>query len=707
MTTVSPTPSSTALKAAKVVDARGTACPGPLLEAKKGMGTVPVGPSSRSGRATRAPRTTSGPGRPRSATTSSAARRRRLRPRLRAPPEVESGRPDGRRAIRGRPRQEHRPMTTLVAGEASEQGPSSPGSSSSRPTTSRTRASTSPGARTWTTRRASSSSACPARAGSSPSWILHAIEPGFDGVFIASDGDECAYLPDCAPRTSRIMAEAQALLKEGGVDPQRVKMAAICSVCAEPFTDGTSAVRRQALAALGPVREARESTGLRRPRRRRRHRRDGVRLKLGDMGYQVSLVEKEASVGGKMILLSKVFPTLDCASCISTPKMAATIHHPNVTVLHLQRGRRITPGGDGRFTAPGHAEGALRGPDGVHRLPECETACTVAVPDQFNADLVATRAAHIAFPQAVPKKASSSAPAPRPARSPARPGSRRTATSRSSAAASTRRRSGWSSRRRRCVGTLGRACYAPVRGRVHARLARGHAPDPRPQALHRRTGTTRDRRRPRIGPPTPNGQAGRHRRLRPGRPHRRLAARPERLRASRSSRPAPRRAASCASAIPSYRLPARGRGAGHRERHRARRRDRHRTRRSRRRGARAQGFDAVLLATGTPQASTASTCPARSSAGRASTRLPARGRSSAEAVDLAGKRVVGDRRRERRHGYGADGPPARRRRGHGQPTAAAGRRCRPTTFEVQAALDEGVAFTTPARRPLRRRREEA
>src|SRR5487761_1652709 len=56
-------------------------------------------------------------------------------------------------------------------------------------------------------------------------------------------------------------------------------------------------------------------------------------LKLGDMGFKVLLVEREASVGGKMILLSKVFPTLDCASCISTPKMAAAAHHPNVTVL--------------------------------------------------------------------------------------------------------------------------------------------------------------------------------------------------------------------------------------------------------------------------------------------------------------------------------------------------------------------------------------
>jgi TusA-related sulfurtransferase len=31
------------INAAKVVDARGTACPGPLLEAKKAIGAVPVG----------------------------------------------------------------------------------------------------------------------------------------------------------------------------------------------------------------------------------------------------------------------------------------------------------------------------------------------------------------------------------------------------------------------------------------------------------------------------------------------------------------------------------------------------------------------------------------------------------------------------------------------------------------------------------------
>jgi coenzyme F420-reducing hydrogenase delta subunit len=77
--------------------------------------------------------------------------------------------------------------------------------------------------------------AMPCTSGIRPSWIMHAIRQGFEGVFIASDGDECAYLPDCAKRASRIISEAQTMLKAEGRSPNRVKMAAICSVCAENF----------------------------------------------------------------------------------------------------------------------------------------------------------------------------------------------------------------------------------------------------------------------------------------------------------------------------------------------------------------------------------------------------------------------------------------------------------------------------------------
>jgi F420-non-reducing hydrogenase iron-sulfur subunit len=75
----------------------------------------------------------------------------------------------------------------------------------------------------------------PCSSGIKPSWVLHAIQEGFDGVFIAADGTDCAYLPDCTDRTGKIFTQAQELLEEQGHNPRRLKMAAICSVCAESF----------------------------------------------------------------------------------------------------------------------------------------------------------------------------------------------------------------------------------------------------------------------------------------------------------------------------------------------------------------------------------------------------------------------------------------------------------------------------------------
>jgi F420-non-reducing hydrogenase iron-sulfur subunit len=91
----------------------------------------------------------------------------------------------------------------------------------------------------------------PCTSGIRPDWIVYAIEQGFDGVFIASDGEECAYLPDCAERSAHIMTTAQEMLKSRGHDARRVKMAALCSVCADPFVNYMAEFSK-ALVALGP-----------------------------------------------------------------------------------------------------------------------------------------------------------------------------------------------------------------------------------------------------------------------------------------------------------------------------------------------------------------------------------------------------------------------------------------------------------------------
>ncbi len=128
-------------------------------------------------------------------------------------------------------------------------------------------------------------------------------------------------------------------------------------------------------------------------------------INLGDMGYRVLLVEKEPSVGGKMILLSKVFPTLDCASCISTPKMALAASHPNIDLKVYSEVKNIRRNENGTFKAT-----IVKNPTFVDfakctGCQDCEKVCSVTVPDNFNYDLVSRRAAYIAFPQAVPKKA--------------------------------------------------------------------------------------------------------------------------------------------------------------------------------------------------------------------------------------------------------------------------------------------------------------
>ncbi len=79
--------------------------------------------------------------------------------------------------------------------------------------------------------------ALPCSSGINPTWIRHAVDAGFDGVFVAADGGECAYLPDCTARTARLVEQAQGLLTQNGSDARRVKMGALCSVCSDAFVN--------------------------------------------------------------------------------------------------------------------------------------------------------------------------------------------------------------------------------------------------------------------------------------------------------------------------------------------------------------------------------------------------------------------------------------------------------------------------------------
>jgi heterodisulfide reductase subunit A len=65
-------------------------------------------------------------------------------------------------------------------------------------------------------------------------------------------------------------------------------------------------------------------------------------LDIAEAGYEVILVEKKATIGGHMALFDKTFPTLDCASCILTPKMSLVKSMDRIKILTLSEVEDMT-----------------------------------------------------------------------------------------------------------------------------------------------------------------------------------------------------------------------------------------------------------------------------------------------------------------------------------------------------------------------------
>ena len=75
----------------------------------------------------------------------------------------------------------------------------------------------------------------PCSSGVKSRWILHAFNKGFDGIFIAADGSDCPYGESCTEKTGLIVSRTHELMKQKNIEPARLRMAAICSVCSESF----------------------------------------------------------------------------------------------------------------------------------------------------------------------------------------------------------------------------------------------------------------------------------------------------------------------------------------------------------------------------------------------------------------------------------------------------------------------------------------
>ena len=81
-----------------------------------------------------------------------------------------------------------------------------------------------------------------------------------------------------------------------------------------PLTAGESPVAKRALVIGGGI------AGIQ------------TALDIAEAGFDVDIVEKQPTIGGKMAQIDKTFPTLDCAACILTPKMVEASQNEHITI---------------------------------------------------------------------------------------------------------------------------------------------------------------------------------------------------------------------------------------------------------------------------------------------------------------------------------------------------------------------------------------
>ena len=154
-----------------------------------------------------------------------------------------------------------------------------------------------------------------------------------------------------------------------------------------PLTAGQSPVKKRALVIGGGI------AGIQ------------TALDIADAGFEVDIVEKKPTIGGKMTQIDKTFPTLDCAACILTPKMVDAAQNEKIHIYAYSEVEKVK-GFVGNFhvTIKRHAryvdESKCTG------CGACTEKCPQKkIPNEFNLGLDNRHAIYIPFAQAVPKVA--------------------------------------------------------------------------------------------------------------------------------------------------------------------------------------------------------------------------------------------------------------------------------------------------------------
>jgi len=120
-------------------------------------------------------------------------------------------------------------------------------------------------------------------------------------------------------------------------------------------------------------------------------------------GRKVYLIEKEASVGGKMPRWEKSYPSMDCNPCFLAPEISELKEIENIEIIDSAKITEVV-GFFGSFTIKLIQE-ARSVSDDCMSCGECGKACPVEIDNPFNYGLDKRAAIYVPFPGSLPSSA--------------------------------------------------------------------------------------------------------------------------------------------------------------------------------------------------------------------------------------------------------------------------------------------------------------
>jgi len=128
-------------------------------------------------------------------------------------------------------------------------------------------------------------------------------------------------------------------------------------------------------------------------------------LDIADAGFEVDIVEKNATIGGRMAQIDKTFPTLDCSACILTPKMVDCAQHEKIDILSYSEVEEVK-GFVGNFNVKIRRKARYVDETKCTGCKVCMEKCPSKKGlNEFNMNLNTRPAIHIPFAQAIPNVA--------------------------------------------------------------------------------------------------------------------------------------------------------------------------------------------------------------------------------------------------------------------------------------------------------------